>query len=1202
MWRCSVFLPPGWVVWCSILFGLLLAFSTIALRGGWGDPIRASAEKLVPNPFCLSVSEISEAECTALDVLYYSTDGPNWTNSDGWLSTTTPCSWYGVECSAAVSASSYSSHLGTRQVISITLSSNQLAGEIPAEFYNLPFLLNLRLDDNSLSGELLPNVENLVAVQVIDLNTNQLTGTIPSTLGNLANLQDLSLGFNQLHGSIPAQLGSISTLRYLSLRDNQLTGTIPSELGSLNNLEYLILSNNVLIGTIPLELTTLSKLTWLELNGNRLGGSIPPETGNLKQLEYLRLHTNWFTGAVPADIGQMSNLHHLYLGANQLTGTIPSELGALTALLDLDLALNQLSGEMPVEISNLANLENLDIGYNRLVTTNSSLDTFLTSKDPDWKATQTVPPTNLHALSQTTNVISLGWTSIDYIGDGGHYEIGVSAASSGPYTVHGTTADKTVASYTVDGLTPATTYYLRIRTLTPMHAGPNKEAWATDDDQQNELWSAYSTVISATTASGSATPTPTGTVTPIPTPTATATLLPEDGNSCSSAHTASFGVKQNGIFESKGDQDWLRFNGRAGQTYIIEVTNLGADSDAIISLFDVCSESPRQVEFPNLGGKVRLQWDSIQESVYYIELRQYDPSFFGPQATYDVVIFEDKVAPSPPQNFSCSAAGDTTITAQWRESRESDVRQYVINYSAVDGSHSGNLELDGAASTVLTWNEAKAGVVYSFVIFAIDFSANRSQASLPIQCRGGRPPDNTKPTLTVKLPTAAAIYTTTAETLSFTGFVEDQGGNLSRVGVHNQANSKEGWDYGLLGKSDTFRVDDLGLAPLENRIAITAYDAAGNSATKQITVVRIENRPGAVIIVAGRNEVSGLQPNIHNSTNLAYRVFRNAGYGEDDIYYLAPAHQNIDDDDLPETDALVSPVAVQQAITDWATTKVGPNAPLFVYLADHGFTDLFCVNGCSGSGSITPRDLNSWLSQLENATGANHVNVIIEACQSGSFLDRHNGDIANSLSKAGRVIITSTGRLNNAYASRQGAFYSDVFFSCLADSNNLFSCHAQATSALPLFLKQTPWLDDNGDGVADVGDGTIATQRTIMPSFGQGSSGRPRIIRTEVERRGSSGTLSATVEEGAGEIDLVWVAVFRPSFQEPDNVTLNLNVPTLVLEDLDEDGVYTAEYPNGFMEEGTYNTIFYAQDKEGLHAMPQTPTSDGRVLLPLIIR
>ena len=100
------------------------------------------------------------------------------------------------------------------------------------------------------------------------------------------------------------------------------------------------------------------------------------------------------------------------------------------------------------------------------------------------------------------NRIALAWTPIPYTWDGGTYEVSVATTPGGPYTVHGTTADKAAAGYEAGGLTPETDYYFVVRTYTPAHSG-----------QQNELWSEYTTEVFTAT-----TPMPPCGVTEIPAP------------------------------------------------------------------------------------------------------------------------------------------------------------------------------------------------------------------------------------------------------------------------------------------------------------------------------------------------------------------------------------------------------------------------------------------------------------------------------------------------------------------------------------------------------------------------------------------------------------------------------------------------------------------------------------------------------------
>lgn len=363
---------------------------------------------------------IPAAERAALIALYNSTDGDNWNDSSGWKEPPldvdgfslrgTENIWFGITTDA-----------GNASVTQINLRNNQLLGSIP------------------------PELGNLSGLQSLSLHRNQLSGDIPAELGNLANLQGIILEFNQLTGTIPVQLGNLTNLINLDLQWNQLTGNIPTELGNLTDLEGL------------------------DLRWNQLTGNIPIELGNLANLKGLSLNHNQLTGDIPAELGNLSNLRVLWLHNNQLTGNIPAELGNLIDLATFNINSNMLIGAIPMSLINLSGLSNTDIGYNALYTDNTTLDTFLNDEDPDWKNTQTVAPENVTASTTSDTSIDVSWTPIIYTADSGGYQVFYSISPGGPYTLFGSTTDKSTFDIEVTGLNPGTTYFFVVKTRTDPH-------------------------------------------------------------------------------------------------------------------------------------------------------------------------------------------------------------------------------------------------------------------------------------------------------------------------------------------------------------------------------------------------------------------------------------------------------------------------------------------------------------------------------------------------------------------------------------------------------------------------------------------------------------------------------------------------------------------------------------------------------------
>ena len=293
-----------------------------------GPPNAAIASDAAPS--AMAMARASDRDI--LVTFYEATDGPNWVNSENWLTDKPIGEWYGVDTDAS----------GRVTALELTgdwdweahhYVGHGLAGPIPVELSGLAHLQLLDLGINDLSGPIPPELGNLANLRYLSLSLNELSGPIPVELASLANLERLDLGHNDLSGPIPEELVGLANLRYLDLSNNELSGSVLPELGGLVNLENLDLGNNNLSsGPIPAELGGLAKLTHLDLYSNGLSGSIPAELGGLANLGGLYLSENELSGSIPAELGDLANLRFLYLRSNSLSGTVPLSFRQLSQL------------------------------------------------------------------------------------------------------------------------------------------------------------------------------------------------------------------------------------------------------------------------------------------------------------------------------------------------------------------------------------------------------------------------------------------------------------------------------------------------------------------------------------------------------------------------------------------------------------------------------------------------------------------------------------------------------------------------------------------------------------------------------------------------------------------------------------------------------------------------------------------------------
>ena len=372
----------------------LTKLTSLALSGNQlcVPPLLHDAPLLRSLPYC-----DTEAR-SALHGLYWHTDGPTWTNSEGWLSEAPVGDWYGV----TTDESGF--------VIGLDLHNNNLNGPIPSDLHRyLPNLQWLRIEGNTLTsciptslaqqilyGEAAPTQNESTFLQ--GTGQKMMTTAFTTLLGVLG-------GENQskvLGGIMSLEEGLLRTQQYSTLKTLGVPicpAAAPEPIYPLatqssdTDREILIAVRDDFIERCETSMTaaggescierggfqswyadddwrnwhgveiTDGRVTRLGLDRRELQGEIPEILGSLSELEYLNLSHNQLSGPIPAQLGNLAKLRTLALNDNRLTGTIPPELGNLKLLRELYLQHNLLTGRIPLELStpSYLNLRKMDL-------------------------------------------------------------------------------------------------------------------------------------------------------------------------------------------------------------------------------------------------------------------------------------------------------------------------------------------------------------------------------------------------------------------------------------------------------------------------------------------------------------------------------------------------------------------------------------------------------------------------------------------------------------------------------------------------------------------------------------------------------------------------------------------------------------------------------------------------------------------------
>lgn len=111
----------------------------------------------------------------------------------------------------------------------------------------------------------------------------------------------------------------------------------------------------------------------------------------------------------------------------------------------------------------------------------------------------------------------------------------------------------------------------------------------------------------------------------------------EPDNDLQSAQPIAVGTIQRRNFIGYSDEDWLKLDLQAGQTYIIETFDLATDVDTVIELFDEQGQSIAMNDDSD-GFASRIKFRPPRSAIYYVRITNIGVATFG--GTYQVGVIE----------------------------------------------------------------------------------------------------------------------------------------------------------------------------------------------------------------------------------------------------------------------------------------------------------------------------------------------------------------------------------------------------------------------------------------------------------------------------------------------------------------------------------------------------------------------------------
>jgi hypothetical protein len=378
-----------------------------------------------------------------------------------------------------------------------------------------------------------------------------------------------------------------------------------------------------------------------------------------------------------------------------------------------------------------------------------------------------------------------------------------------------------------------------------------------------------------------------------------------------------------------------------------------------------------------------------------------------------------------------------------------------------------------------------------------------------------------------------------------------------------------------------------------------SWSGAGNlppAASSEHTLRVRSGVVGCAILIAGL-DIPGESVNLRftREANKFYSLLLGQGFLPDDIYYLSPYYGTAE---IPPNIACrgeASRANAEHAFKEWAPSRVGPDVPLVVYLADHGIKNPPAMRGRMAQDNLTATMLAGWLMALRQGTGCEEITVIYDGCYAGTFI--------SLLHAAHTIVVTSSNaeRESFVHPTGEGLMFSTPFFNALARGKVIQEAFDEAVAAMRYALwwadfgyptpykHPQPQLDDPSREAGQRTIGLGLTTLPAMPQLSEVSVNPLGMILLAAGRRAQPARAKLAVRVAyAGEHPRVQASIVPPAYTLPPTIEGKVQelefVQTVTLGERGG-GLFEGEF--SVDQAGTYAILIDLENTEaGIRTLP----------------